>query len=171
LSVIIGIDPGSRVTGYGVIRANDRRLEGIACGVIDLDENEPLPYRLNELAVHLRAIFKEHRPTQVAVEKIFLGKNAASAFTLGHARGVCLQIAAEFNAEVFEYATRSVKKTVTGSGAAEKEQVKTVVEGMLKMRCPYLDASDALAVAIAHSYSDTMMLRSMKVKQTKEIEL
>ncbi|MEK6553833.1 MAG: crossover junction endodeoxyribonuclease RuvC [Bdellovibrionota bacterium] len=171
MSVIIGIDPGSRVTGYGVIRSEDRHLEGLACGVIDLGESESLPQRLNELAKNLRTIFKQYKPTQVAVEKIFLGKNPDSAFKLGHARGVCLQIAAEFNAEVFEYATRSVKKTVTGSGAAEKEQVKIVVEGMLKMRCPYLDASDALAVAIAHSYSDATILKTLKLKKMKEIDL
>ncbi len=162
MSVIIGIDPGSRVTGYGVIRAQEGGFEGLACGVIDLGEKESLPFRLNQLAVNLRTIFKQYQPTQMAVENIFLGKNADSAFKLGHARGVCLQIAAEFNAEVFEYATRSVKKSVTGSGAAEKEQVKVVVEGMLNMRSPYLDATDALAVAIAHAQSDTMILRKLK---------
>lgn len=166
LSVIIGIDPGSRVTGYGVIRSVDQSLEGIACGVIDLGETESLALRLNRLAQSLRTLFEKHRPQAVAIEKIFLGKNADSAFKLGHARGVCLQIAGEFHAEVFEYATRSVKKAVTGSGGAEKEQVRVVIENLLKLRCPELDASDALAVAVAHAQSDHSILGRLK-----EVEL
>jgi crossover junction endodeoxyribonuclease RuvC len=150
MSVIIGIDPGTRITGYGVIRVEGDRLIGLECGVISLNEKDALPPRLAELSRQLNDLFARFQPSSVAVEKIFMGKNADSAFKLGHARGVCLQAAGLFGAPVYEYATRSVKKAVTGSGAAEKEHVKLVVEKLLGLRSDFLDASDALALAVAH---------------------
>lgn len=150
MSIIIGIDPGTRVTGYGVIRADGDHLVGLECGVIALNEKDSLPRRLAELSKRLKEIFDQFQPDEVVVEQIFLAKNADSAFKLGHARGVCLQAAGLFGAQVFEYATRSVKKAVTGSGAAEKEHVKLVVENLLGLRSDFLDASDALALAVAH---------------------
>src|SRR5690606_34206106 len=92
-------------------------------------------------------------PSAVVIERIFLGRNADSAFKLGHARGVCLQAAAAAGVEVFEYAARHVKKAVTGSGAAEKEHVKLIVENLLGIRTEFLDASDALALAVTHARS------------------
>ena len=148
--VVIGIDPGTRITGYGVLRANRDRLIGLECGVIDLGEKDSIAERLAELGRQLSVIFGRFKPEHVSIEKVFLGKNADSAFKLGHARGVCMQAAAAAGAEVFEYATRSVKKAVTGSGAAEKEQVKLVVENLLGLRSDFLDASDALALAVTH---------------------
>jgi crossover junction endodeoxyribonuclease RuvC len=150
MAIIIGIDPGTRVTGYGVICAEGDRLSGIECGVIALNEKESLAQRLAELSKNLTEIFVRFKPQEVVVERIFMGKNADSAFKLGHARGVCLQAAGLFGAPVFEYATRSVKKAVTGNGAAEKEHVKLVVENLLGLRSDFLDASDALALAVTH---------------------
>lgn len=162
---MIGIDPGSRVTGYGVIQNRDGDLKGLDCGVIQLDEKLPLAVRLNLLAQNLRRVFAKHQPHEIAVERLFLGKNADSAFKLGHARGVCLQVAAEFNADVFEYAARSVKKAVTGSGAAEKEQVQMVIQNLLGLRGPTFDATDALAVAVTHAKSDWASLKRLKEVQ------
>lgn len=169
MSVIIGIDPGTRITGYGVIRVEGDHLIGLECGVISLNENDPLSTRLAELAHRLHEIFQRFKPSAVAVERVFMGKNADSAFKLGHARGVCLQAAGMFGAPVYEYATRSVKKAVTGSGGAEKEHVKLVIENLLGLRSEFLDASDALALAVTHVRE--MQSQSVLKKAMREVEL
>lgn len=157
MAVIIGIDPGSLLAGYGIIRVGGSHrnqqgdgIIGLECGVIEIRKEKTLPLRLAQLARDLRPIFEKFKPDACAVEKVFLGKSVDSAFTLGHARGVCLSIAGEFKVPVFEYAAKSVKKSVTGSGNADKEQVKLVVENLLKLRSSFYDATDALAIALTH---------------------
>jgi crossover junction endodeoxyribonuclease RuvC len=150
LAVIIGIDPGSLLAGYGILSCENGEIKGLECGVIEVRKEKSFPLRLAQLGRDLRLLFAQYKPDAVAVEQVFLGKNVDSAFKLGHARGVCFQVAGEFGAPVYEYAARSVKKSVTGSGAADKEQVKLVVENLVRLRSDFFDATDALAIALAH---------------------
>lgn len=151
--VILGVDPGTRVTGFGFIEADGDRLIHIRHGVIALREKDSLAVRLGELSENLRALMEQHRPRAVAIEQIFLGKNVDSAFKLGHARGVLMSEASKGGAEVFEYATRSMKKGVTGNGGASKEETQMVVQNLLGIHgIAKLDASDALALACHHAF-------------------
>lgn len=154
---ILGIDPGTRVTGYGVIELDDlqsSKVRHIEHGVIRVPEKLSLAHRLSQLFLELTQIYERFRPDETAIEKVFLGKSADSAFKLGHARGVCLSVAAQFKSEIFEYAARSVKKVVTGQGGAEKEHVRLIVLAELGISSEAaLDATDALALAICHSRS------------------
>jgi crossover junction endodeoxyribonuclease RuvC len=148
--IIIGIDPGSRALGFGVIEFSLQGLRALEWGVIRPKGLE-LAQRLGELHQSLLDLFEKYSPEHIVVEKIFLGKNPDSAFVLGHARGVILAAASQSQAQFSEYATRTVKKAVTGQGGAEKEHVRKVVEALLNIRVSDLDATDALAMAIGHT--------------------
>ncbi len=153
---MLGIDPGSLKTGFGVVEFSGQQLRHINHGVIFVDDEKDLSKRLLALADHLRAILEKYRPHHVAIEKIFLGKSADSAFKLGHARGIALAESARCKSEVHEYATRAVKKGVAGTGAASKEDVYQAVRAQLRLQSLVnFDASDALALAIFHSYNWT----------------
>ncbi len=148
---VLGIDPGSRITGFGVIDCHNSELKHIAHGAICLPEKAPLGVRLLQLSRELNQIFELYQPQITVIERVFLGKNPDSAFKLGHARGVCLMRAQEHGCEIFEYATREVKKGVTGQGNATKEHVQVILGAALKIRMQVsLDASDALALAYFH---------------------
>ncbi len=149
---VIGLDPGSRFAGYGVISLEGPHPRHLEHGVVRIPETLTFAERLGFLAKELRPIWIRHPGAATVVEKIFLGRNADSAFKLGHARGVCLLLAAEARAEVFEYAARQVKKVVTGQGNASKEHVQLVVNQLLQVRIDVrADASDALAMALCHA--------------------
>jgi crossover junction endodeoxyribonuclease RuvC len=148
--IIFGIDPGSRRTGWGVVRAEGSRLIVEGCGVIEADEALPLAERLKLIAEPLRAALTQHRPEAVFVESMFHHKNVKTAFVLAHARGVALLSAAECGLSVTELSPSEVKKAVTGSGKAEKGQVQEMVKILLGLAArAQADTSDALAVAIA----------------------
>ena len=151
--IIIGIDPGSRHTGYGVIAVQGDDIEHLTHGVIHLKEAWSLPERLKALDLRLREVFSRYKASTTVVEKIFFGKNADSAFKLGHARGVALLVSAQHDAHVAEYAARYVKKCITGSGAASKEEVQLMILNTLRLRSEAFafDASDALALAVTHA--------------------
>lgn len=151
--LILGLDPGTRKTGYGVIEVQAQGLLHVANGVIHLNESWSLSERLKVLHAQLQLLFARFHFHTVVVEKIFFGKNVDSAFKLGHARGVCLVAAAQAGVPLEEYAARFVKKCVTGSGAASKETVQMMVVAVLKMKSQNfaLDASDALSLAITHA--------------------
>jgi crossover junction endodeoxyribonuclease RuvC len=151
--LILGLDPGSRITGFGVLEACGDEVKHIAHGVIRLNESQPLSERLCALHRELRELFARFAPTTVVVESIFFGKNADSAFKLGHARGVCLLAAAQAGAGIEEYAARYVKKAMTGSGAASKEQVQLMVFNWLRIQPEEsaFDATDALSLAVTHA--------------------
>lgn len=146
--LIMGIDPGSRRTGWGVISNQEGKMKALGFGVIDLPEPLSLEKRLAQLTTELTEIIKKFQPRIMAVEKIFLGKNPDSAFKLGHARGVALAVAGTQGLRVREYATRHIKKMLTGSGGATKEQVQFMIFHSLGVRTVQLDATDALAVAV-----------------------
>ncbi|PWU14550.1 MAG: crossover junction endodeoxyribonuclease RuvC [Bdellovibrio sp.] len=159
--IFLGIDPGSLKTGFGVLCFDvTGMLRHMAHGVVEMDGQLPLAQRLSELSESLQTLFQKYRPHHVIVEKIFLGKSAESAFKLGHARGVVIAQAIRSGARLSEYATREVKKAVAGNGGACKDSVQKAVCSHLRLRSVVsLDASDALALAIYHSYRWTERLR------------
>lgn len=151
--LVLGVDPGSRITGFGLVRVHRGQLEHVSHGVIVMDTESSFAARMMELGSAFRELVEKYHPDQVAIEKIFLGKNADSVFKLGHARGVVMYESMRGGAEVFEYATRLVKKGVTGNGGATKEQVQAVLKALLRIpSINRLDASDALAMACHHAY-------------------
>ena len=148
--IVLGIDPGSVTTGYGVIDTGPvvRMLDG---GVIRCDGRQALPERLQRIHAAVADVVARHRPQVMAVENLFNARNARSSLVLGHARGVILLAGAAAGLEVVEYAPREVKLALTGNGAAAKEQVRFMVMRLLGLReSPPLDQSDALAVALAY---------------------
>lgn len=167
--IILGIDPGSRFLGYAAVEVNDdRRMKPLGYGVLKFDSKENLTQRLLEIGSRLRDLMASYQPQHVSIEKIFLGKSADSAFKLGHARGVIIYESLIAGCEVFEYATRLVKKGITGNGGAEKEHVRLVVQNLLKLPAvKSLDASDALAMACYH----VTQLHVLKIKKELQREL
>ncbi len=152
MAIILGIDPGSRVTGYGVIRQHGRHLLYIGSGCIRTQVDD-LPSRLGKIYAGVSEIITQYQPDCFAIEQVFMAKNADSALKLGQARGVAILAAVNNNLPVFEYAARQVKQTVTGTGAAEKAQVQHMVRSILKLSAaPQADAADALAIAITHCH-------------------
>ncbi|OFZ31210.1 MAG: crossover junction endodeoxyribonuclease RuvC [Bdellovibrionales bacterium RIFCSPHIGHO2_01_FULL_40_29] len=167
--IILGIDPGSRFLGYGVISVESSRLKPIDYGVLKFNAELPLSERLHEIGLGVQQLFKTFKPSHLSLEKIFLGKNADSAFKMGHARGVIIYESLIAGCEVHEYATRVVKKGITGNGGAEKEHVRTVVCNLLQIpMLKSLDASDALAMACFHSSQlKVLEIKSRLKKQQK----
>jgi crossover junction endodeoxyribonuclease RuvC len=155
---IIGLDPGLRFTGWGIIESAGNSLRPIACGVIKPITTEDLAKRLAELNREISKIIEAYAPEEAAVEETFVNKNPVSTLKLGMARGVVLATPALFNLPVFEYSANKVKKSVVGVGHAEKHQVITMVQRLLPTLGGSLtsDAADALAVAICHAHHRTI---------------
>ena len=147
--IVMGIDPGSRNTGYGVISSVDGGFTVLSCGVIRLKSSQSLPERIGEIYTGLEQLMTLVRPDCVAIETAFVGRNVRSALALGQVRGAVLALAVRMGTMVREYAPREVKLAVTGSGSAAKEQVSFMLSRLLgigEMAAPN-DASDALGVA------------------------
>ncbi len=152
MTVILGIDPGSRVTGYGLIKEHNRQLQYIDSGCIRTSEGE-LSQRLLQIFNGVCQLMENFSPSEVAIEQVFMHKNASSALKLGHARGVAMVACASHRVKVSEYSAREVKQSVVGYGAGLKEQVKHMVVNLLMLSSsPQSDAADALAIAICHSH-------------------
>lgn len=150
---LIGLDPGLRRTGWGVIEASGNRLSFIACGTIAVPDAQPVAERLAALYRGLVAVLNGHEPEAAAVEETFVNKNASSTLKLGLARGVTLLAPAERGIAVHEYSANLIKKSVVGVGHAEKAQVDAMVRRLLPgCRIGGGDESDALAVAICHAH-------------------
>jgi crossover junction endodeoxyribonuclease RuvC len=149
---IIGIDPGLRTTGWGIIEAQGSRLSFLACGCVRSDDRLSTAARLRQLHEGLSEIIAAHGPHEAAVEETFVNRDPQSALKLGHARGIALAVPALAGLEVAEYAANLIKKTVVGAGHAEKTQVAMMVRILLpKSDAATADAADALAVAITHA--------------------
>jgi crossover junction endodeoxyribonuclease RuvC len=151
---ILGIDPGTRVMGVGVIDSDGRDSRYVACEALRASASAPRGERLLALHDQLQAQFERHRPAVVALESAFVGKNSASALAIGEARGMALLCAARAGVAVFEYPPASVKRAIAGFGGAEKEQLAHWIARLLGLReapTPF-DASDALAIALAHAH-------------------
>lgn len=152
--IILGIDPGTIVTGYGIIRQNFSTCQRISSGSIKLPKKENLPQKLEIIYDHLDKLIKTYKPDEFAIETAFYGKNVQSAMKIGYARGVSILAAAHNKIPTNEYSPREIKKSVVGKGAASKQQVFYMVRNLLeisneKMR---FDETDALAVALCHAF-------------------
>jgi len=148
---VLGVDPGTRKAGWGVVEQDGMRARGIAAGVVEMDGDAPLEARLLVLHRALTDVIAEFAPHAVAVEDVFYAKHANAALKLGHARGVVLLTAAQAGLVVSAYPPAVVKRAIGGRGQAEKEQVARIVGAMLQLRTlPPIDATDALAVALTH---------------------
>lgn len=149
---ILGLDPGSRVCGYGVIDVTGDSLRYVECGLLTAPEHHTMEQRLGEIATALREVLTELSPHVVALEDVFTHQNPRSALVLAQARGMALAVVGLAELTVASYAPALVKKTVTGSGRADKAQVARMVQGFIGLRSlPRADATDALAVAITHA--------------------
>jgi crossover junction endodeoxyribonuclease RuvC len=150
---LLGIDPGLRFTGWGLIEADGNRLRHVADGVIATDSATSVPDRLRVLYGALVALLSQHHPDETAIEETYVNRNGAATLKLGYARGVALLASALSGVPVTEYAAKSVKLAVVGTGAAEKEQVQMMVRRLLPgAAIQRSDAADALAVAICHAH-------------------
>ena len=150
---ILGIDPGLRRTGWGVVDVLGNRLMFVACGSIETNERDDVAARLVAIHHGLARVLGEHRPHEAAVEATFVNKNAAATLKLGQARGVALLVPAEAGVRVAEYAPNLVKKTIVGAGHGEKAQIRVMIGVLLPKAEPKThDAADALAIAICHAH-------------------
>ena len=148
---ILGLDPGSRITGYGVVDAGREGVRYVASGCIRVGNGE-MTGRLLEIHRHVAELVVAYRPGEVAIERVFMHRNPDSALKLGQARGAALLGACGGGAAVFEYAPRAVKQTVTGTGGAEKAQVMHMIKALLALQGRLsADAADALAIALCHA--------------------
>nr|WP_232343485.1 crossover junction endodeoxyribonuclease RuvC [Novosphingopyxis sp. YJ-S2-01] len=151
--MILGLDPSLSCTGWGVIRAEGNRLTHIANGQVKTDAKRPLAERLVQIDAALAEVIAAHRPQAAAVEDVFVNANPQSTLKLGQARGVVLLAAAKAGLPVHEYAARLVKKSVVGTGGADKSQVQAMLKILLPgAKAAGADAADALAVAITHAH-------------------
>ncbi len=149
--LVLGIDPGSRVTGFGLVEKDRAGMRCIRSGIIRLPVEAPFYERIHRIYRSMTEIMNQHRPDQLAIEDCFFAKNVKSSLKIGHARGAVLIAAVECGLEIYEYSPLEIKKAVAGYGSASKEQLRSMIRWMLKMQSePPLDASDALATAICH---------------------
>jgi len=164
---ILGVDPGTRATGFGVVDVEGSVLRCVAHGVIR-PRADSLALRLRAIQIELQAVISEHRPDAAAVENVFAFRNVRSALTLGHARGVALAALAHGELDAGEYSPSQVKAAVVGYGAASKSQVQLMVQRLLGLsEAPRPDAADALAIAICHGHASATQ-RSRAVAQSRD---
>jgi crossover junction endodeoxyribonuclease RuvC len=168
LNIILGIDPGSRLTGYGVIRQQGSKFEYVASGCIRMTLGE-MPDRLKQIFDGISQIIEQTQPTVFAIEQVFMARNPDSALKLGQARGAAIVAAKVGGLNVYEYSARQVKQSVVGTGAADKAQVQHMVRTLLKLQAnPQADAADALAVALCHGHTQQSLI-SMAGQASKTV--
>jgi crossover junction endodeoxyribonuclease RuvC len=149
--LVLGVDPGSRVTGYGLVDKKANRLNCIHAGTISFSAQQPFFERIHGIFLSMADIMNRYRPEEMAIEDVFFAKNVKSSLKIGHARGAVLIAAVQCGVKIAEYTPLEIKKAVVGYGSATKEQVRFMIRRILRLRTdPPLDASDALAVAICH---------------------
>jgi crossover junction endodeoxyribonuclease RuvC len=160
MALILGIDPGSRKTGFGIINVIGSKQEYVTSGVIRMKDTDELPARLKVIFDSLTQIIEQYCPQEMAIEQVFMAKNASSALKLGQARGAAIVAATAQNVPVSEYEARKVKQSVVGNGAADKLQVQHMVKTLLRLpAAPQEDAADALAVALCHANTRDHLIR------------
>ncbi|MGI9274516.1 MAG: crossover junction endodeoxyribonuclease RuvC [Endozoicomonas sp.] len=159
MAILMGIDPGSRITGYGIIEEIGSRCLYVASGCIRIRE-APLPERLQQIYDGVSAVIEQYSPQSVGIEQVFMSRNADSALKLGQARASAIVAVVNHKLEVSEYAARQVKLAVVGKGSADKFQVQHMVKSILGLNdTPQSDAADALAIAICHAHTRASMVR------------
>lgn len=153
--IILGLDPGTAITGYGVIRVVNFKISCIAYGVIRTPAEMPMPKRLQMIYEDLGQVISQYHPDEVAIEKLYFGRNVTTGISVGQARGVLLLCLAQANLPIGEYTPPQIKRALSGYGGAEKQQMQYMVQNFLKL--PEIpqpdDAADALAIAICHAHS------------------
>ena len=160
--IILGVDPGTHRTGWGVVERRGARLHGIAAGVIRAKESDALEARLHTIHTQLEAVIAAHKPSCMAVEDVF-SKHVKSALVLGQARGVVLLAGAQAGLVVEAYPPAVVKRSIAGSGQAPKDQLARIVCALLGLReLPAVDATDALAIAITHANAIAVTVRAKR---------
>ncbi|MAM70507.1 MAG: crossover junction endodeoxyribonuclease RuvC [Gammaproteobacteria bacterium] len=171
MALILGIDPGSRVCGYGLINTAGKKLEYVASGCIrvaKLEFNE----RLKVIYDDLTAIIEKYQPDEVALEEIFVGRSPVSALKLGHARGVVIVACRNLELPVFEYPPNQIKKALVGKGRADKEQMQHMVMSILSLQAkPQEDAADALCVAVCHVHTQSSLIKISGVQGSRRRRL
>jgi crossover junction endodeoxyribonuclease RuvC len=162
--IILGVDPGTLITGYGVIDNRNGKMAVLACDAIRNNSNVPLPVRLKRIFDALNDVMEKYSPEEFAIETAFYGKNAQSALKLGHARGVAMLAAVLRDIPTREYSPREVKKAIVGKGSASKQQVQYMIASLLKLKQTpkYYDVTDALAVAVCHVHRRRSTNRTFK---------
>lgn len=151
--IVLGIDPGTAVTGYGVVRGEPfGSMSLVECGVIRTHARDPLPSRLREIYDDVAELLERHHPDAMSIEDVFYAKNVRTTVVLGHARGVILLAAQQAEIAIYEYPPAEIKKAIVGSGGATKEQVQFMVMRLLRLKTPPQpsDAADGTAAALAH---------------------
>ncbi len=167
--LLLGLDPGLQRTGWGVISSWDNRISYKGAGVVTSDPSDPLAERLDALYRGLQEVVRQFQPDAAAVEETVINKNAGSSLKLGQARGVALLAAAHAGVPVAEYASKTVKRAVVGTGAAQKAQVAMMVQVLLPGAGPVKgDAADALAVAVCHAHHRTQLARMAEIAMEAE---
>src|SRR5450432_2939093 len=155
--IVLGIDPGTRHLGWGVVRRDGTRPSHVAHGVIDTNTTASIAVRLCQIERELQEVVETYHPTASVVEALFFGKDATAASKLGHARGVALLVLARAGLPIAEYAPTRVKKAVAGHGRADKQQMARMIAVILRLPAPpRSDAADALAIALAHVHASPM---------------
>ena len=168
--VILGIDPGTRILGFGVIRIQGKRTSYVDMGVIDLRKDKDHFVTLKRITQEVTKLIEKYMPDELAIEAPFYGKNPQVMLKLGRAQGAAIAAALVKDIPIFEYAPRSVKLAITGKGAASKEQVALLVQKLLGICSPqqFADATDALSIALCHFYHRTTLGLSAGKKETWE---
>ena len=162
--IILGIDPGTRITGYGVIKYTNNTFLKIANGSINLPAQKSIPQRLEIIYDELNKIIKKFKPDEFAIETAFYGKNVQSAMKIGYARGVAILCAIHNKLPASEYSPREVKKSVVGKGGASKDQVAFMIKTLLNIKTEKIkvDESDALAIALCHAFRQKVPAKKTK---------
>ena len=162
--ITLGIDPGTRVTGYGVVANRDGAVSLVECGVIRTAADNELAYRLREIFEGITEVLERHAVSAVSVERVFHGKNAKTSLVLGHARGAVLLAATLRDVPVYEYTPAEIKMAIAGTGRATKEQMQYMVQRLLRLRTvpSPADAADGVAAALCHCNSAALMKRLEK---------
>lgn len=168
--IILGVDPGTMVMGYGLVQQKGKELSIIRMGVLKLNKLENQAMKLKTIFERMLEIVEEYKPDEMAIEAPFFGKNVQSMLKLGRAQGVAMAAALYRDIPIFEYAPRTIKQTITGNGNASKEQVSKMLQAMLKFEemPKYLDATDALAAAVCHYLDRGKDVNYTKPKQSRK---
>jgi len=163
---LLGIDPGSRTTGYGIVDFSGQTLVHVCCGCIRT-KGDDLPARLVEIHAAVQALMSQYQPAEVAIERVFVARNPGAALKLGQARGAAIVAAADGGTPVFEYSPNEIKQAITGRGHADKQQIQHMIKVLLGLaKAPATDAADALAVAICHGHIRESRARLAKARQS-----
>ncbi|MBU0474462.1 MAG: crossover junction endodeoxyribonuclease RuvC [Bacteroidetes bacterium] len=152
--IIIGVDPGTIITGFGIVKYENSKLSYLYSGIIKTPTTKEIPPRLESIYNELTRLIKLYNPSQFAIETVFYNNNVQSILKIGYVRGISLLAAQQHKLEINEYSPREIKKSVVGNGAASKEQVQFMIKKLLSLNIdfPKFDESDAIAIAICHAF-------------------